>query len=190
MEELKQRIIKDGRVLNSEVIKVDSFLNHQLDIPLLGKIGDEYYRYYKDKSITKILTIESSGIAIAAITAERFHVPVVFARKSEAIKNPEEKYLAEVYSFTKQKQFTVFVTRKYIQPSDRILIIDDFLANGQALLGLAKLVHQAGATLVGAGIVIEKAFQDGGTLVRDVGIEVYSLARIASMSPDEIVFAE
>ncbi|PLW95214.1 MAG: xanthine phosphoribosyltransferase [Marinilabiliales bacterium] len=188
MEELKQRILKDGIVLNNSVIKVDKFLNHQLDITLLDNIGSEFYHHFMDQEITKILTIEASGIAVATLTALYFNVPVVFARKSESITHPEDKYSADVYSFTHEKQFNIFVSREYLKPGDKILVIDDFLANGQALLGMARIVHEAGATLVGAGIVIEKSFQDGGKLVRDAGINVFSLARIKNMSDSGITF--
>ncbi len=188
MEELKKRIMDDGRVLNSNVIKVDKFLNHQIDIELLDNIGSEFYSHFFEQDITKILTIESSGIAVATLTALYFNVPVVFARKSETVTNVDDKYTAEVYSFTHEKQFNIFVSKAYICPGDKVLVIDDFLANGQALLGLAKLVHQAGAQLVGAGIVIEKAFQEGGKLVRDAGIDVFPLVRIEKMSPGEISF--
>lgn len=188
MEELKQRIIQDGRVLNSKVIKVDKFLNHQIDIELLDNIGSEFYSHYLTEDITKILTIEASGIAVATLTALYFNVPVVFARKTESITHPEDKYTADVYSFTHEKQFNIFVSKEYILPGDKILVVDDFLANGQALLGLARIIHEAGAELVGAGIVIEKAFQEGGKLVRDAGIEVFSLAKIKHMSPSEITF--
>ena len=188
MEELKQRILKDGIVLNNSVIKVDKFLNHQLDITLLDNIGSEFYHHFMDQDITKILTIEASGIAVATLTALYFNVPVVFARKSESITHPEYKYSADVYSFTHEKQFNIFVSREYLKPGDKVLVIDDFLANGQALLGMARIVHEAGATLIGAGIVIEKSFQDGGKLVRDAGINVFSLARIKKMSDSGITF--
>ncbi|MCK9166956.1 MAG: xanthine phosphoribosyltransferase [Bacteroidales bacterium] len=190
MEELKQRILRDGHVIHKDVLKVDGFLNHQLDIGLLDRIGEQFYARFHTAGVTKILTIESSGIAVATLTARHFKVPVVFARKAPTMTHLDDKFSAEVYSYTQRKQFTIFVSSEYISHSDKVLVIDDFLANGQALLGLAKIVHQSGAALAGAGIVIEKAFQDGGDLVRNAGIDVFSLAKVAKMSHGKIYFAD
>jgi xanthine phosphoribosyltransferase len=192
MQELKQKILTDGRVKNEHVLAVDSFLNHQLDIPLFDKMGEYFFNRFKDRGITKILTIESSGIAVACFTARYFNVPVVFARKTQSLtlSAMDDKYCTEVYSFTKQTQYSVFVSQRYLNQDDVILLIDDFLANGQALMGMADLVSQAGAKLAGAGIVIEKAFQEGGGKVREAGIEVCSLARIQAMKEGRITFID
>ena len=181
MNFLEERIVKDGVVKEGNVLKVDSFLNHQMDIKLLDQMGAEFKRRFADKPINKILTIEASGIGIACVAAQHFDVPVVFAKKSQSINLDGEMYVAEVESFTHKCINHVIVAQKFLGPEDHVLIIDDFLANGAALLGLAKIVEASGATLVGAGIVIEKGFQPGGKLVRDRGIRVESLAVIASM---------
>jgi len=188
MDELKERILTDGRVLNDHVLKVDSFLNHQIDVGLLDRIGNSFYRHFRDYSVTKILTVEASGIAVACSTARFFHVPVVFARKTSSVTSVDDHYVADVYSFTKQRTFTIMISRRFLAPEDTVLVVDDFLANGQALLGLAKIVRQAGASLAGVGIVIEKSFQNGKDAVEDVGIEVYSLARIASLKNQVVDF--
>lgn len=188
MELLQQRILRDGIVGEGSVLKVDSFLNHQIDITLLNEIGREFYRLFADLNITRIFTIESSGIAIASIAAQYFNVPVVFAKKAYS-KNLEGAILtAPVTSFTKGTSYEVMVEAKFLLPSDRILIIDDFLAKGSALLALAEIVRQSGAKLCGAGIVIEKGFQEGGALVRSKGINLHSLAIIDSMQGGKIVF--
>ncbi len=190
MEALKQMILEKGQVRNENVLAVDSFINHQLDIPLMDKMGREFWAYFKDRGVTKVLTIEASGIAVACFTARYFEVPVLFARKTPSLTltAQEDKYFAEVHSFTKQVDNQVFVSKRYLSPEDTVLIVDDFLAHGQALLGLAEIVKQAGAKLAGAGIVIEKAFQKGGGLVREAGIEVHSLARIASMKDGKVEY--
>lgn len=190
MELLKQRIIKDAIVRGGNVLKVDSFLNHQLDISLLNEIGKEFYKLFGDLNITRIFTIEASGIAIASIAAQYFNVPVVFAKKAFS-KNLEGEILkSPVTSFTKGTSYDVMVEAKFLHTDDRILIIDDFLAKGSALLALADIVKQSGATLSGAGIVIEKGFQEGGKLVRSEGINLKSLAVIKSMDEGKIVFSE
>lgn len=176
MEELRQRILNDAQIRPGGIIKVDNFLNHQMDTNLIDHIGLEFYNHFKKYNITKILTIEASGIGIACLTARYFNVPVVFAKKSDAKNLSSEMYTAEVFSYTKGKVFTVRVDKNYISSQDRILIIDDFLANGQALLGLIDIAGQAGATVCGAGVCIEKAFQDGGDNVRKLGIDLHSLA--------------
>lgn len=188
MEALKKRIMADGDVSGTEIVKVDSFINHQIDVAFLNEIGKEFRRRFADAEVTKLLTIEASGIAIAAIAAQYFNfVPVVFAKKTESRNLEEDKYHSEVYSFTKQKSYPILVSKKYIQPEDKILILDDFLANGKAVLALADIVRQAGATVVGAGIVIEKGFQPGSHLLRQEGIRVESLAVIEKIQ-DGIIY--
>lgn len=181
MELLKQRINKDGIVKQGNVLKVDSFLNHQMDIALFNEIGKEFKRRFEGTNITKILTIEASGIGIACIAAQYFNVPVVFAKKAQSINLEGEVYTSKIESFTHKKVYDVIVSKKFLNPDDHILIIDDFLANGCALLGLINIVRGSGATVEGAGIVIEKGFQDGGELVRATGVRVESLAIIDSM---------
>lgn len=184
MELLKQRIRQDGTVKGNDVLKVDSFLNHQIDVALLEEIGREFRRRFADCGVNKILTIEASGIGIACITAQSFHCPVVFAKKSQTKNIAGEVYTTKVESFTHGKVYDVIVSRKFLGRSDTVLIIDDFLANGAALEGLIDLVNQAGARLAGAGIVIEKAFQPGGGRLRAQGVRVESLARVKSMSEE------
>lgn len=190
MELLKQKILKDGTVKPGNVLKVDSFLNHQMDIQLINEIGKEFKRRFADADITKILTIESSGIGIASITAQYFNVPVVFAKKAQSINLDGDMYATKVESFTHKRIYDVIISKKFLNKEDRVLLIDDFLANGCALLGLVELVKEANATIVGAGIVIEKGFQNGGKLIRDMGIHLESLAIIKSMSDDTLVFEE
>ena len=193
MEELKQRILKDGKVKEGNVLKVDSFLNHQMDIRLLDEIGKEFRRRFAGEKINKILTIEASGIGIAVAAAPHFdYAPVVFAKKSKSKNLDGELYTAQVTSFTRGTTFDVQVSKKYLQPGDRVLIIDDFLAKGQALLGLLDIVAQSGAEAVGCGIVIEKGFQVGGDLLRSQGIRVESLAIVESMDEEKgtIVFRD
>ena len=181
MQLLKERILKDGKVREGNVLKVDSFLNHQLDIGLFEEMGKEFKRRFEGENINKILTIEASGIAIACIAARYFNVPVVFAKKTQTKNISGEVYTSEVESFTHGKVYDIIVSKDFLKPEDRVLVIDDFLANGQALLGLSKLIQDAGATLVGAGIAIEKGFQAGGKILRDKGIRVESLAIIDEM---------
>lgn len=191
MKALKERILKDGKVKEGNVLKVDSFLNHQLDIELFEQMGAEFKRRFEGENITKILTIEASGIAIACIAARYFNVPVVFAKKSKTKNIAGEVYTSKVESYTHGKVYDIIVSKDFLNKEDRILIIDDFLANGKALLGLSELVKEAGATLVGAGIAIEKGFQQGGELIRERGIRVESLAIIDSMSVENgITFRE
>ena len=184
MELLKERIRRDGVVRGTDVLKVDSFLNHQMDIALFEEIGREFQRRFAGCGVNKILTIEASGIGIACITAQFFHCPVVFAKKSQTKNIAGAVYTTKVESFTHGKVYDVIVARQFLGPEDKVLIIDDFLANGAALEGLIDLVHQAGAQLAGAGIVIEKAFQPGGARLRAQGIRVESLAKIKSMSEE------
>lgn len=190
MEALKQRIKRDGEIRPGGIIKVDSFLNHQMDTALIDDIGSEFYSHFCDRGITKILTIEASGIGIACLTAKYFNVPVVFAKKSDAKNLSSELYTADVFSYTKGKMFTVRVDKRYISSDDRILLIDDFLANGRALLGLIDIAGQADATICGAGICIEKAFQKGGDLIRSMGIDLYSLAIVDVDEDGKLVFVE
>ncbi len=191
MQLLKDRIRKDGKIRSGNVLKVDSFLNHQMDIELFGEIGKEFKKRFSDCEITKILTIEASGIGIACIAAQYFQVPVVFAKKTQTKNIAGDVYTGKVESFTHGRVYDIIVAKEFLKPTDKILIIDDFLANGSALFGLTKLVKDAGATLVGAGIVIEKGFQEGGELVRSSGVRVESLAILESMSEDgQIVFRD
>ncbi|MCX7920641.1 MAG: xanthine phosphoribosyltransferase [Clostridia bacterium] len=185
---LKQKILSEGRVIGKDVLKVDSFLNHQIDVNLFNEIGKEFKERFKDKKVTKILTIEASGIGIACITAQYFNVPVVFAKKTESKNLDSDTYESEVYSFTKDKSYKVRVSKRYINSDDHILIIDDFLANGCAVLGLKDIVDKGGATLAGVGIVIEKGFQDGGKMLREKGLNVNSLAIIKSMVEEKVEF--
>ena len=182
MELLKQRIRKDGIVKGSDILKVDSFLNHQMDVELFAEMGKEFKRLFADCGVNKILTIESSGIGIACITAQYFGCPVVFAKKSKSRNLGNDVYTARVESFTHGNVNDVVVSKNFIGADDRILIIDDFLANGAALRGLISIVEQAGAKVVGAGIAIEKAFQPGGDELRATGMRIESLARVISMS--------
>ncbi len=191
MELLKERIRRDGKIRGTEVLKVDSFLNHQMDVDLFDAIGAEFKRRFADCEVNKILTIEASGIGIACLAARHFHCPVVFAKKSQSRNISNDVYTAKVESFTHGKVYDVVVSKEYLHPEDKVLLIDDFLANGEALRGLAKLVSDSGAQLVGAGIVIEKAFQPGGDNLRREGMRVESLARVAGMSEtDGITFAD
>ena len=183
MNFLEQRIIRDGIVKPGNVLKVDSFLNHQMDIALLDEIGREFRRRFADKKITKVLTIEASGIAIAYPVAREFGVPMVFAKKSKSINIDGDMYVAEVESFTHKKVNQVIVSKRFLSPEDHVLIIDDFLANGCALQGLISIVESAGATVEGLGIAIEKGFQDGGYRLRNLGFQLESLAIVEAMDP-------
>lgn len=192
MKLLEDRIRKEGQVRAGNVLKVDCFLNHQLDVRLLDAIGAEFYRQFKDAGINKILTIEASGIGIACIVASCFHVPVVFAKKSKSVNIDGAVYVAEVESFTHKCKNQVIVSKKFLHPEDKVLIIDDFLANGCALQGLISIVAQAGATVEGIGIAVEKGFQQGGRIIRNLGYPLESLAIVDSMdaSTGTIVFRE
>lgn len=191
MKLLEERIVKDGKIKAGNVLKVDSFLNHQIDVELLNKMGEEFKRLFANDDITKILTIEASGIGIACIAAQHFGVPVVFAKKTQTKNIAGDTYKSKVESFTHGRVYDIIVSKEFLHPEDRVLIIDDFLAKGSALNGLAQLVIDAGATLVGAGIAIEKGFQEGGALIRGKGIRVESLAIVDHMTDDgEITFRE
>ena len=189
---LEERILKDGVVKEGNVLKVDSFLNHQMDVELMNEIGKEFYRRFQHKPINKILTIEASGIAIAYAVAQQFHVPLLFAKKSKSINIAGDTYVAEVESFTHKNRNTVVVSKQFLSENDRVLIIDDFLANGCALQGLISIVDQAGGTVAGIGIAVEKGFQVGGQVIRNLGYQLESLAIVESMNHEtgEIVFRE
>ena len=188
MELLKRKICEEGAVIPPDIVKVDSFLNHQIDVDLLDEIGQEFYRRFRGKEITKILTIEASGIAVACFAAKYFHVPVVFAKKHENRNMDEQVYEVKIHSFTKNKDYIARVAKQYLSSEDKILIVDDFLANGEAANGLVRLVEQAGAKLAGVGIVIEKDFQNGGKSLRSRNILVESLAVIENITEEEIIF--
>lgn len=191
MESLKQRIRTDGRIVGTEILRVDSFLNHQIDVSLMGEMADAYKERFGDKKVTKILTIEASGIAIGCFVAQKFGVPLVFAKKNPSKNLPKTVYTSQVESYTHGRVYDIMVSEEFLGSNDRILIVDDFLANGAALLGLISLVESSGATLVGVGIAIEKAYQPGGKMLRDKGIDIYSLARLESMSEQGgVVFAD
>ena len=181
MKLLEERIRKDGTVKAGNVLKVDSFLNHQMDIDLFNEMGKEWARLFADRKITKILTVEASGIGIACVAAQHFHVPVVFAKKSQSVNIDGEVYSTKIESFTHKRVYDVIVSKKFLHPEDHILIIDDFLANGCALEGLIDIVNKAGACVEGVGIAVEKGFQKGGDLIRSKGIRVESLAIVESM---------
>ena len=185
MSFLEERIARDGIVEEGNVLKVDSFLNHQMDIRLFDEIGAEFKRRFADAGINKILTIEASGIGIACIAARHFDVPVVFAKKSKSINIEGEVYVAEVESFTHKCKNNVIVSKKFLNPEDRVLIIDDFLANGCALQGLISIVNESGATVEGIGIAIEKGFQPGGRIIRNLGYHLESLAIVDSMNAED-----
>ena len=191
MKLLEDRILKDGHIGADNVLKVDSFLNHQIDVNFVCELGKEFYRLFKDENITKILTIEASGIGIACLAAQYFGVPVVFAKKTKTINIYSDTYNATVHSYTHKKDYDIVVSKEFLCKEDNVLIIDDFLAKGSALTALLMLIEKAGAKTAGAGIVIEKAYQGGGNLVRDMGIRVESLAKIKSISKkDGIVFCK
>ena len=190
MKLLEERIRKDGTVKAGNVLKVDSFLNHQMDIDLFNEMGKEWARLFADRKITKILTVEASGIGIACVAAQHFHVPVVFAKKSQSVNIDGEVYSTKIESCTHKRVYDVIVSKKFLHPEDHILIIDDFLANGCALEGLIDIVNKAGASVEGVGIAVEKGFLKGGDLIRSKGIRVESLAIVESMDDKtvEIVF--
>ena len=190
MKLLEDRIRRDGKIKPGNVLKVDGFINHQIDVPFVSELGREFYRRFEKDGVTKILTIEASGIGIACLTAEHFGVPVVFAKKSRTSNLSPDVYTAKVDSFTHGTTCDIVVSKDYLSPSDRVLIIDDFLALGNALMGLREITLASGATLVGAGIVIEKSFQPGGKMLREQGMRIVSLARIKSMTDTAIVFED
>lgn len=188
MELLKEKIKKEGKVLSENVLKVDSFLNHQIDPLLMKEIGEEFANLYTNDIITKVLTIESSGIAPSIFLGLTIGAPVVFARKRKSLTLSDNLYTSKVYSFTKNESNDISVSKDFLNADDHVLIIDDFLANGEAVKGLLDIVQQAGATVVGVGIVIEKGFQQGGRLIREQGIRVESLARVKSLVDGKVEF--
>ncbi|MET3508536.1 xanthine phosphoribosyltransferase [Halalkalibacter oceani] len=190
MEALKKAIQERGNVLSDHVLKVDSFLNHQVDVELMAAIGTEFAKRFADEQITKVLTIESSGIAPSFMAAHYLESPLIFARKKKSLTMNDHVYVSQVYSFTKQETNDITVSKDFLQAGDRVLIIDDFLANGQAAKGLIEIVEQAGASVSGVGIVIEKSFQNGRQLLEEQGYRIESLARIAALSDGQVRFIE
>ena len=189
MELLEKRIIQDGEILPGNILKVSNFLNHQIDVNLMEQLGEEFFRLYKNSNVTKVLTIESSGIAVGYAVARKFGVPLVFAKKHKSSNVNEGVYSSKVWSFTHNQAYTVVVSKKYINKGDEILIVDDFLANGNALKGLIEIVEQAEARVSGICIAIEKCFQNGGSLIRNAGYRVESLAAVEKMTDDgNIIF--
>lgn len=190
MKLLEERIRRDGTVKAGNVLKVDSFPNHQMDIDLFNEMGKEWARLFADRPVTKILTVEASGIGIACVAAQHFHVPVVFAKKTQSLNIDGEVYTTKIESFTHKRVYDVIVSKKFLSPEDHVLIIDDFLANGCALEGLIEIVQKAGATVEGIGIAVEKGFQKGGDLIRSKGVRLESLAIVESMDAEtgEITF--
>ena len=189
MNFLEERIMKDGQVREGDILKVDSFLNHQVDIALLEQIGDAFYEHFKEKSISRVLTVESSGIAIAYPVARRFGVPAVFAKKARSMNLDGDLYTSIVHSYTYNVDNVVTLSKHYLHDDDCVLIVDDFMANGKAVQGLLDICRQAGASVAGIGIAIEKGFQNGGRLLREAGVDLYSLAIVDSMDADgTIVF--
>jgi len=187
---LEQKILTEGIVLSDQVLKVDAFLNHQIDPVLMQQIGKEFAARFKDTGITKIVTIEASGIAPAVMAGLELSVPVIFARKYQSLTLKDDLYRSKVFSFTKQVESTIAISNKHISSTDKVLVIDDFLANGQAALGLIDLIHQASAEIVGVGIVIEKSFQPGRDLLLEKGYRVESLARVASLENGTVTFVK
>lgn len=185
MKELKERVLKEGKILSDDILKVDSFLNHQIDIELLDKIGQEFYELFKDHKIDKVLTIESSGIPMATFTAKYFKVPLVFAKKARSKNISLDVYSSVVHSYTYNNDYTITVSKEFLHEGENILIIDDFMANGKAVLGLIDICKQASVNIEGIGICIEKAYQEGNKLIREKGYNLKSLVRILKMSKEE-----
>lgn len=189
MKKLEERIVKDGKVFPGDVLKIDSFLNHQIDVKLMEDIGEEFYQLFKDAKPNKVLTIEASGIAIATEVAKRFgYVPVVFAKKAKAANMAGEKYSEKERSYTRGIEYDVEVAKEFLNSNDKVLVIDDFLANGEAMNALISICHQAGAEVVGAGAVVSKTYQPGEERIHKMGIHLEVLARVASMEPGNIQF--
>ena len=188
MKLLEDRILRDGIVKPGNILKVDSFINHQMDISFINELGREFKRRFSHNRITKILTIEASGIGIACIAAQYFGVPVIFAKKAQSLNLDGEMYIAKVESFTHKRVYDVILSKKFLTEQDHVLLIDDFLANGCALMGLMEIVKQSGAVLEGAGVVIEKGFQKGGQMIRDMGVHLESLAIVENMTDDSLTF--
>lgn len=190
MDKLKKMILERGEIKEGNVLKVDSFLNHQLDVGFLYEMGEELYNLFRDREITKILTIEVSGIAIASMAALHFKVPVVFAKKSESLNLDNDIYKGKVISYTKNKEYNIMISKKYLKENDKLLIIDDFLAEGNAMKSLISLANESGATVSGIGIAIEKGFQNGGKYLREQGYNLKSLAIVDYMKDGNIIFRE
>lgn len=190
MTTLNERIKKDGIVVNENILKIDSFLNHQIDPHIISQIAEQFYNHYKEAGVTKILTIEASGIAPAVMTAQQFGVPMLFAKKATPSTLSEEQYKTKIHSYTKGSTHSVIVSKKYLSQNDVVLIVDDFLASGQAAMGLINLVEQAGAKVAGVGICVEKSFQEGREKLEKMNIDVYSISRIASLKSNKISFVE
>lgn len=188
MQLLEDRIRKDGKIIGTDILKVDMFLNHQIDVGLIDEIAKEFFKLFKDCGVTRILTVEASGIAIAVLTAKYFNVPLVFAKKASHKNVGSDLYTAECYSFTHGKSYTMSVSKKYLPKGEKILIIDDFLADGNAVKALMKLVNDSGSETVGVGIAIEKGFQHGGKALRESGVNLQSLAIVESMNENSITF--
>lgn len=190
MRELKEKILEEGVVLGDDILKVDSFLNQQIDVELISKMGKEFAEHFKDRKIDKVFTVESSGIAPALATASELGVKCVFGRKKQSLTTSEDVYHSSVFSFTKQVMNELIVNKEFINEGENVLMIDDFLANGQAAKGMIAIIRQAGANPVGLGIVIEKSFSNGRQIIEDMGVDMYSLARIAKLEEGNIVFVE
>ena len=190
MEILKERIRREGRILPGNIVKVDGFLNHRVDTALMGQIADEFARYFDTKNITMVLTAEASGIALATVCAQRYGVPMVFAKKAKSDNIEGGLYQSDIFSYTYKKKVTLIVAQEWLGPEDKVLIIDDFMAKGYAMRGLIDIVQKAGAQLMGIGVAVEKGFQDGGDSLRREGYDVHSLAIIDSVDNDQIIFRE
>ena len=190
MQQLKDRIRREGKVLPGNIIKVDGFLNHRVDTRLMGDIAEEFAKYFDVANITMVLTAEASGIALATICAEKYNVPMVFAKKAKSDNIEGGLYQSEIFSYTYKKKVTQILSKEWLNASDRVLIIDDFMANGEAIRGLCDLVNQAGAELMGIGVAVEKGFQGGGDRLRKAGVNLKSLAIIESAEPGHIVFRD
>ena len=190
MQELKERIVKEGKVLPGNIIKVDGFLNHHIDTGLLTRIAEEFGKYFNMDEVTMVLTAEASGIALATAVATYFHKPMIFAKKAKSDNIEGGLYQSEIFSYTYKKKVTLLVSKEWLHPGDRVLVIDDFLARGEALRGLCEIVQAAGAELVGIGCAVEKGFQHGGDALREKGYPIHSLAVIEEATPDHITFRE
>lgn len=190
MQQLKERILKEGRVLPGNIIKVDGFLNHRVDTALMGAMAEEFAKYFDVKNITMVLTAEASGIALATVCAEKYGVPMVFAKKAKSDNIEGGLYQSEIYSYTYKKKVTQLLSKEWLPAGSRVLILDDFMANGEAVRGLCELVEQAGAELIGVGIAIEKGFQGGGDRLRNMGVNYHALAVIEKADENGIIFRE
>ena len=190
MQQLKDRIVREGRILPGNIVKVDGFLNHRVDTAFMGEIADEFARYFDTKNITMVLTAEASGIALATVCAQKYGVPMVFAKKAKSDNIEGGLYQSDIFSYTYKKKFTLIVAQEWMGPNDKVLIIDDFMAKGYAMRGLIDIVQKSGAQLMGIGVAVEKGFQDGGDSLRREGYDVHSLAIIDAVDGDQIVFRE